>query len=338
MIKPVGGLLSVLTTGILVVDIIAAELPRIAYQGELLYVPSGIAVTLGGHAGNVSIDLIQLGLKVGDVHLASVVGRDVFGDFVEKFLTEKGVKVKLKRVDASTSKNIILVVKGEDRRFHVDAGSNLFLDRRFVEETVEELKPKVFYVGGAGMLGEFDYNLPEVLEKSRRRGSLTFLDIVAPYGKDWDIFINAIAHCDVFHCNLLEASKITGEENALNALKSLRRIGCKFPIITMGDRGLKAIFKNTLIEMPAFKVDVVDPTGAGDAFCAGLILKLVEKTDYLENYTVEDIVDGLIFGSAAGAVCCTAKGTTTSVKRSNVEALLKSQLDSLKSEIKLREI
>ncbi|MEM2849246.1 MAG: carbohydrate kinase family protein [Candidatus Bathyarchaeia archaeon] len=279
--------LLVLTTGILVVDIIAAELPHIAEEGELLYVPSGIAVTLGGHAGNVSIDLVQLGLKFGGVHLASVVGRDVFGDFVERFLTERGVKVRLKRIDTLTSKNLILVVKGEDRRFHVDAGSNLFLDRKFVEEIVEELKPRVFYIGGAGMLGGFDYELPEVLDRARSIGALTFLDIVAPYGKDWSFFREAIAHCDIFHCNLLEASKITSEENALNALKSLKRLGCKFPIITMGDKGLMAIFKNMLIEMPAFKVNVVDPTGAGDAFCAGLIFKLVEEPDQVENYTVE---------------------------------------------------
>ncbi len=328
----------VLTTGILVVDIIAAELPRIAEEGELLYVPSGITVTLGGHAGNVSIDLVQLGLKVGEVHLVSVVGKDVFGDFVERFLTERDVKVRLKRVDAHTSKNLILVVKGEDRRFHVDAGSNLFLDREFVEKTVEELKPKVLYIGGAGMLGEFDYCLPEVLEVARRIGALTFLDIVAPYGKDWSFFREAIAHCDIFHCNLLEASKITGEGDALSALKSLKKLGCKFPIITMGDRGLIAIFKNTFMEMPAFKVNVVDPTGAGDAFCAGLIFKLVENPDYVENYTIEEIVDGLIFGSASGAVCCMAKGTTTNVKRDEVEALLRIQLDGLRGKIKLREV
>jgi len=330
--------LLVLTTGILVVDIIAAELPRIADQGELLYVPSGIAVTLGGHAGNVSIDLLQLGLKAGDVYLASVVGRDVFGDFVERFLTERGVRVRLNRVDAPTSKNLILVVKGEDRRFHVDAGSNLFLDRKFIEDTVEELKPRVFYIGGAGMLGEFDYGLPEVLDKARSIGALTFLDIVAPYSKGWDFFREAIPHCDIFHCNLLEASKITSEANALNALKSLKGLGCKFPIITMGDKGLIALFKNILIEMPAFKVNVVDPTGAGDAFCAGLIFKLVEEPNRVENYTVEKIIDGLIFGSASGAVCCTAKGTTTSVKRGEVESLLKVQLDDLRRKIKLKEV
>lgn len=330
--------MSVLTTGILVVDIIAAELPRIADQGELLYVPSGITVTLGGHAGNVSIDLIQLGVKAGNVHLASVVGRDVFGDFIERFLSEKGINVKLKRVDAPTSKNIILVVKGEDRRFHVDIGSNLLLDKGFVEEAIEEIKPKMVYIGGAGMLGEFDNHLPYILARARSIRATTFLDIVAPYGKDWSFFKDAIMNSDIFHCNILEAYKITGKEDVFDALNFLRKLGCKLPVITMGDKGLVASFKNISIRIPSFKVHVIDPTGAGDAFCAGLIFKLIEKPRYIEDYTVEDIIDGLIFGSASGAACCTAKGTTTNVKREIVEEILSSQLYNVRRNIEVKNI
>lgn len=326
----------VLTTGILVVDIIATELPRVAEPGELLFVPRGITVSLGGHSGNVSIDLLQLGLRSEDVYLVSVVGDDVFGEYVEGFLKSRGVRAKLKRVKASTSKNLILVVKGEDRRFHVDAGSNLFLDPLLVEEAVETLRPRVFYVGGAGMLGEFDDRLPEVLKKAREVGSLTMLDIVAPYGKDWSFAAKALPYCDLFHCNLLEASHITHRSGALDALKALRSLGCELPVITMGEDGLVSLFKNMVIEMPAFKVDVVDPTGAGDAFCAGLILKLSEKSKPIDLYTLDDILDVLVFGSACGAVCCTAPGTTTNVWRDKVEALLREQGEGFKHSVRIK--
>ncbi|MEM2739689.1 MAG: carbohydrate kinase family protein [Candidatus Bathyarchaeia archaeon] len=328
----------ILTTGILVVDIIAAGLPRIASQGELLYVTDGITVTLGGHAGNVSVDLIQLGVKIGDVYLASVVGRDIFGDFVERFLLERGVKVRFMRVDSPTSKNVILVVKGEDRRFHVDVGSNLFLDGGFIEEAIDEVKPSIFYIGGVGMLGRFDDYLPCILDRARSIGATTLLDIVAPYGRDWCFFRNIVGCSDIFHCNSLEVYRITGEEDTLNALKFLRRLGCKLPVITMGDKGLLAFFKDMLIHIPAFKVDTVDPTGAGDAFCAGLIFKLNEKPGPIDNYTVGEIVDGLVFGSASGAACCTAKGTTTNVKKEIVDAILDAQLNSLRKYIQVKSI
>lgn len=141
---------------------IAAEPPHIADQSELLYVTDGITVTTGGHAGNVSTDLIQLGVRIRGVYLASVVSKDVFGDFIERSLSEKGVKVRLMKVDAPTSKNIILVVKGEDRRFHVDIGSNMFPDRGFIEEAIDDIEPRISYIGGAGMLGRFDGYLPYI--------------------------------------------------------------------------------------------------------------------------------------------------------------------------------
>jgi len=66
---------------------------------------------------------------------------------------EESVGVKLMRVDVSMSKDIVLVVGGVDRRFHLDVSSNLFLDRGFIEASLDEVKPRVFYVGGVGMLG-----------------------------------------------------------------------------------------------------------------------------------------------------------------------------------------
>ncbi|MCD6443687.1 carbohydrate kinase family protein [Candidatus Bathyarchaeota archaeon] len=327
--------LLVLNTGILVVDIIAAELPRIAEPGELLFVPEGIAVSLGGHSGNVSIDLLQLGLRSEDVYLVSVVGKDVFGDYAESFLKSRGVRAELKRVEASTSKNLILVVENEDRRFHVDVGSNLFLDTELVSDAVEKFKPHVFYVGGAGMLGGFDDRLPEILKKAKKAGSLTVLDVVAPYGKGWDFVKKALPYCDLFHCNLLEASHITDKEGIVDALKALRASGCKLPVITMGDQGLTALFKDVFIEMPAFKIRVVDPTGAGDAFCAGLILKLSLKLKPIDRYTLDEVVEALIFGSACGALCCTAKGTTTNVQKDKVKLLLNDQDKQFRKSIKL---
>jgi len=70
--------------GILVVGLIAAHLPKVSDPGELIFAPEGIEVHMGGHAGNVSIDLRKLGLKQGEVSSIGAVGEDVFGDFLEK--------------------------------------------------------------------------------------------------------------------------------------------------------------------------------------------------------------------------------------------------------------
>jgi len=70
-------------------------------------------------------------------------------------------------------------------------------------------------------------------------------------------------------------------------------------VITLGERGLIWRLGEQIGEMPAFPVDAVDSTGAGDAFHAAFALGLARKMNWLEL---------LRFASAAGALTCTRLG------------------------------
>ncbi|RLI11984.1 hypothetical protein DRO35_04075, partial [Candidatus Bathyarchaeota archaeon] len=158
-------------TGILLVDLIAADLPKISSPGEITYVPKGIEVHIGGHCANVSIDLRKLGVREGDVSSTGAVGEDIFGNLLERLLKESEVKTHLQRVsEAGTSKDLILVVSGEDRRFHVDIGANLYLNPGYIIDVLEEEKPKIFYAGGVGITKRLDEHLLRVLQKARDMG------------------------------------------------------------------------------------------------------------------------------------------------------------------------
>ncbi|MCX8170373.1 MAG: carbohydrate kinase family protein [Candidatus Bathyarchaeota archaeon] len=336
-------LLIVTCAGILVADIIAADLPKISDPGELTFAPKGIEVHLGGHCGNVSIDLRKLGLKAGDLSSIGAVGYDIFGDFIEGELKKHGVIAHLQRIhNVGTSKDLILVVRGEDRRYHVDSGANLFLSPDFVLSILNEEQPLIFYAGGVGLTGRFDERLPEVLRKSKDLGALTFVDPVTPYMRGWDFLIPAIRWTDIFHCNAYEAEQITGRKNLYEACESLIEIGANIVIISMGDKGLIARTKENIFELPAFKVPTVDPTGAGDALCAGVISGLVEKCGYrrcnVADLSANDIIDILMIGEAAGAACVTMVGTTTAVTRENVKRIIDEQGAYLKRKIKVSSI
>ena len=326
--------------GILVADIIAADLPKISNPGELTFAPNGIEIHLGGHSGNVSIDLRKLGLKEGYVSSISAVGKDVFGLFLEEELKKHGVRTYLQKVsNVGTSKNLVLVVKGEDRRFHVDNGANWFLSPEYVLSIAEKEKPKIFYVGGVGFTGILDERLPEVLQKVKDFGSLTFVDPVKPYMHDWNFLLPAMKWMDVFHCNKDEAKQITGKEDPQEASKVLVDNGVNLVIISLGDKGLIAKTKDETFKMPAFKVSVVDPTGAGDAFCAGVIFRLLQKAGYkqcnITSLSSEDLIEVLLTGEAAGAACVTMVGTTTAVTRENVGKILKEQGEELRRKIEV---
>jgi sulfofructose kinase len=89
-----------------------------------------------------------------------------------------------------------------------------------------------------------------------------------------------------------------------------RRYGCRLAAATLGHNGVLAWDGRQLIHTPAYRVPVVDTTGAGDIFHAGFIYGL------LQDWPLERQLD---FGCAAAALNCTAKGARGGIQ--SVEAV-----------------
>ena len=313
----------VLTSGFLVADIIVANLPRVASPSEVLFAPKGIHLHMGGHPANVAIDLVKLGLDPSDIGVVGAIGADPFGDFIENSIKSYGINVFLQRVpQMCTTKNVILVVKGEDRRFHVDLGASWYLDPEHVRKTLIRFKPKIFY-SAVGITG-VDLEISRIVKGARY--SLSFFDVVRPYGKDWHFILPTLKYADAFHCNEAEALSITGEGNVILALRKLINYGAKIVFVTRGERGALLMTKHVEISQPSFKVKVIDPTGAGDAFCAGVISKLIGlETKNIQKTSSEELTKILTYGQAAGALACTGIGTTTAVSKKDVDRILSEQ-------------
>jgi sugar/nucleoside kinase (ribokinase family) len=328
--------------GILVADIIASDLPKVSAPGEVTVAPSGVSIRAGGHAANVSIDLMKLGLQKGEVSCTGTAGKDYFGDFIAKELERNGVVTHLERTHKTgTSSNMILVVKGEDRRFHVDVGANQYLDIDQVRDTIRKEKPCILYVGGTGHLGEFDEQLPKILREAKEElNCVTFVDPVKPYGHGWEHLLRSLQWVDVLHCNNEEAESMTSKSKPTEALDYLANRGSKLVMITQGDKGLVAKQAYDRITMPAFNVPVVDPTGAGDAFSAGVLYFLTELADGIKKLDIagltrKQFLDLLLEGEAAGAACVTSVGTTEAVTRENVNKILQDQKSTILDQMRL---
>ena len=323
-----GGLNGLLVTclGLIVVDLIASGIPNVAEPGKLVIVESGIKVKIGGHCANVSIDLRKLGLKRGGVSAIGAVGADMLGDFAEKELARFGIVSHVQRVlEAETSKNMILVVRGEDRRFHFDPGANLHVDFAEAERVIVEENPEWLYVGLIGLNGKVDLKIIELLKRARRMEVKTILDTIMPPTGGNLLIQRLNGLVDILHCNGLEASALTGESHVEEAVKRLLREGVNLPVVTLGGGGLVAGFRNRMIQMPAFQVRVVDPTGAGDAFCAGLLKSLIAIGEAFNTIDGGKLSRHLLYASASGAACVSGVGTTTTVTRENVDRILADQ-------------
>ena len=326
MTEDLGDRMLVLAVRFLVADIIAANLPKIADPGELVYTPEGIKLVTGGHPANMSVSLVKLDVPAHEITLIGAVGDDVFGDFIEEELRRHGLNVIIQRIKGvGTTKDMILVVKGEDRRFHVEVGATLYLDPDIVMKVLEESRPLIAYVG-SGLNGRLDDELEEVLKVAKGYGSTTLVDLAKPYEKSWDFIVPSLRYADIFHCNDLELAEITRETNLIEGLKSIKRMGVKLPLITLGDRGAYASIRSDVVYMPAFKVRVIDPTGAGDAFCAGVIDWLLNNVrgklkEGINRLTVSEVRDLLLWSQGVAAIKCTGVGTTTVSRSSTLELI-----------------
>jgi sugar/nucleoside kinase (ribokinase family) len=105
------------------------------------------------------------------------------------------------------------------------------------------------------------------------------------------------------------ARELTGEADYEKIAQELLRLGPSIVAITLGHDGCLIATPKELVHVPAFKVDVVDTTGAGDAFMGGLSFGL------LQNWDLQRVGS---FANACAALCCTKVGARAMSKYNEV--------------------
>lgn len=291
--------------GILVSDTICGPMDEFPREGQLLAVDN-MPTKSGGCAANVAIDLAKQGISVD---VAGCLGDDPSAGVLFRGLGDQNVGVS--RIVTSstlpTSKTVILLVAGQDRRYIHSFGANAaFTVAHIDRDWVRSLK--VFYLGGLFLMPAFQ--LPEfieLLEFCRENGVITVVDVVIPQNTPLQADLKPLlALVDYFLPNEDEALLLTGAADPLAQLRIFRDWGANTVVITRGRNGAVTgrrdrQFWQTGIYAVA---DGVDPSGCGDAFAAGLITGIVHGMDTQAM---------LRYASALGASAFRALGTTDGV-------------------------
>ena len=294
----------VLCMGDMVVDIFSSPLARLPKPGELV-LSDRIAVFPGGNALNTAIALRRLG---ENVVVAGSVGDDALGRLLLDQMRIQGLDVRGVRREPGgrTASTFILRAEGEDRRFIHSLGVAATFSGEHVSP---ELIPDngIMLVGGYLKLGAWNDNvLADLMCHARWRNCTVVLNICIAQdsGVDPCRCLSLLEHVDVFVPNEDEARILTGETLPALQAKALRKAGARVVVITRGADGLFADDGERAVEMGIFKVPVVDPSGCGDCFTAGLIAALLRGWDTVRS---------LEFASAIGAIGATALGCTDGV-------------------------
>jgi sugar/nucleoside kinase (ribokinase family) len=284
--------MSIVCVGQLVADIVVRPVNALPFPGRTTPVEE-LDILSGGCAANTAAVLARLG---ADARLAALIGKDAFGDAALADQVRAGVNVDaVTREDGvPTSVAIVLVDDRGQRSFYYRAGSLEAMSNRHVPESLLG-SARIVHVGGAMKM--LDLDLAELMGLARSFGALTSLDT------DWDIYGNwmkllerALPRIDYLMTNEEEAAELAGTQDPAEAARTLLARGPQAVVVKRGERGALLATKGGVSEFPAYRVEVVDTTCAGDAFAAGFLLGVSEG---------RPLPEAMRLGNAAGALCTT---------------------------------
>ena len=286
--------------GILVADTFCGPMAELPPEGQLVTLDS-MPVKPGGCAANVAIGLAKQGFSVS---IAGCVGKDASANVLSDSFSKYGINCDgLVHVDNyPTSKTVILLVKGQDRRYvHMFGANASFTLEHISKDWIAGLK--VFYLGGLfGLPGVKISELSELLSFCRAKGVTSVVDIIAPQQvTEFDEFKNLLPFIDYVLPNNDEAEKITGKTDALDQIQSFLSLGANTVVITQGSKGAIATKGDKLWRSGIYQMSVKDPSGCGDAFATGIITGILRGWEILQM---------LRYASALGASVTQAIGTT----------------------------
>jgi len=239
------------------------------------------------------------------------LGADSLGRFLKGQLEAEKVFPEVFIMDPTlVTKAALLIVNNQGERSLIrsrEGGNALSLKDL---DKIDLKGVRHLHIGGSyslrNLLGE---NLAALLRYAKEMGLSTSLDTVWTHEDNWQSIFPALPQVDYFLPSLVEAQQITGRKQPRDIAQDLVKCGAKTIVIKLGQEGAYVHWQGSEGRVPAFDLgphrQVVDTTGAGDAFCAGFIAAI------LAGHRIQTAVE---WGNAAGAVTVTALGATTALR------------------------
>ena len=235
--------------------------------------------TCGGSAANTTVGLARFGCKVGFI---GKIGGDKEGDVLIKSFCKEGVDVNgIVRTEHGRSGSVLgFVDKDGARALYIDSGVN---DTIKLADVDEAYVSQARFLHLTSFVGEMSFQtqkkllavLPESVKISFDPGML-----YAQRGLSQ--LETIVKKTDVMMPNFVELKLLTGKTDYCTGADSLIGKGAKIVAVKLGGEGCYVTDGREQHLIDAFKVKVVDTTGAGDAFCTGFLYGILNDKNLFE--------------------------------------------------------
>lgn len=260
----------------------------------------GINSFAGGDAVNQALMLKILGLNVS---LNTLIGKDDIGDILTAKLKHSDINLSSirKQDNLKTSLSLIFVSKDGKRNIITQKGNNYNFEESHIDFKAIK-KSKALSIGSIyGCIKLEPYGIKKALETAKKKHVLTFADLAEDKRGDklngLKPYIDLI---DYFAPSYSQASNITDETDPERIVKKIKDIGAKNVILKLGEDGLLLDTEEFKGKIEGFKIDEIkDTTGAGDAFLACFIYKILKKNSIKKSAE---------FAACGAAISCKYQG------------------------------
>lgn len=290
---------------------LVTTLPRCPRPGETL-IGHSFKTVPGGKGANQAVAAARLGARTAFI---GCVGDDPFGAALRDNLAAEGIDVASVKVHPGAPTGTATILVGDDGQntIVVTPAANFEL----LPEDLEPLAP--LFQAADAVLVQLEIPLATVvaaLGLARRWGKLAILDA----GPAQKVSAEILRRADIVSPNETEVEALTGIpvptlDQAEAAAEKLLERGAREVVLKLGATGCYYAGEIENVHVPAFPIQPVDTTAAGDAFTAALALAWRQMP----------LRDALRFANAAGALAATQPGAQPSMPtRAAVEDFLKS--------------
>lgn len=293
----------VVVVGSLSQDIVV-NTPRLPVKGETIR-GSGFGMFAGGKGNNQAMAAGRAGAKVS---MVGRVGADGFGDMLIETLKKNNVDASHMVQDKEAGTGIALItVDGDgDNSIVIAQRANLNLCDKDIEKADAVISASKILLMQLEVPTEAD---TFAAKAARKHGTFVALN-PAPAPVDGKLPKELLENVDVIIPNQTEAELMTGvkvvdEKSAIAAAEILHTLGPKHIIITLGELGALLVEEGKApLMVSSYKVQAIDTTAAGDAFCGALAAAFAGG---------ETLANAVKFGCAAGALATTKMGAEPSL-------------------------
>ncbi len=256
---------------------------------------------IGGKGSNQAIAAARLGANVTTI---GRLGADLFGDTLMAAQAEEGICTDyvIRDTEDGTGVASILIDADGDNSIVLVPQANMGLTVADIEQASEAI------AAADVLLLQLEVPIAasqRAAQIAKSNGATVVLN-PAPAQELPDDFL---AQVDILTPNKVETESLSGvtvstETDAKRAATVLLNKGLSAVILTLGDRGSLLLTSDSTQQVPAYSVEVVDTTAAGDAFCGALATGLARG---------EHLADAVAFANAAGALAVTVLGAAPSM-------------------------